>query len=304
MWTGLFIVLRGGVRCRAGSLGVAGSGVGAGSAGSADHELSRCSRDRGLTQRFGGLAAVNDVSLELWHGRIHAVIGPNGAGKSTLINLLSGDLAAHARPRPLGGDDITALQRRTALARRHRAQLPEDQHLPPFTVFENCRLAAQSRAPRAVAACSRRRPLPRDREAAERALELAGLAGSAAPRRRDALARRAAPARDRDGARDRPRGAAARRAARRDGRRGGASGWCSCCGGSKPAHAILLVEHDMDAVFALADVITVMVKGQVLESGRPRRSARARRARAYLGEDGAGGPAGPSSARATREGRP
>lgn len=47
---------------------------------------------RGLTKRFGGLAAVNGVSVDLWRGRIHAVIGPNGAGKSTLTNLLSGDL--------------------------------------------------------------------------------------------------------------------------------------------------------------------------------------------------------------------
>lgn len=47
---------------------------------------------RGLTRRFGGLAAVNQVSLDLWRDRIHAVIGPNGAGKSTLTNLLSGDL--------------------------------------------------------------------------------------------------------------------------------------------------------------------------------------------------------------------
>ena len=47
---------------------------------------------RGLTKRFGGLAAVSDVSLDLWQGKLHAVIGPNGAGKSTLTNLLSGDL--------------------------------------------------------------------------------------------------------------------------------------------------------------------------------------------------------------------
>ena len=45
---------------------------------------------RGLTKRFGGLAAVNDVSLDLWKGRIHAVIGPNGAGKSTLFKLIAG----------------------------------------------------------------------------------------------------------------------------------------------------------------------------------------------------------------------
>ena len=49
-----------------------------------------------LTKRFGGLAAVNDVSIDLWRGRIHAVIGPNGAGKSTLTHLLSGDLTPTA----------------------------------------------------------------------------------------------------------------------------------------------------------------------------------------------------------------
>ena len=51
---------------------------------------------RNLTKRFGGLAAVNDVSVDLWRDRIHAVIGPNGAGKSTLTNLLSGDLVPTA----------------------------------------------------------------------------------------------------------------------------------------------------------------------------------------------------------------
>jgi branched-chain amino acid transport system ATP-binding protein len=62
---------------------------------------------RGLTKRFGGLAAVNDVSLELWLGQIHAVIGPNGAGKSTLANLLSGDLPPTSGRMTLGETDIT-----------------------------------------------------------------------------------------------------------------------------------------------------------------------------------------------------
>ena len=62
---------------------------------------------RHLTKRFGGLAAVNDVSIDLLRGRIHAVIGPNGAGKSTLTNLLSGDLAPTSGQVLLGGGDVT-----------------------------------------------------------------------------------------------------------------------------------------------------------------------------------------------------
>ena len=62
---------------------------------------------RQLTKRFGGLAAVNDVSLDLWLGRIHAVIGPNGAGKSTLTNLLSGDIAPTTGTVILNGEDVT-----------------------------------------------------------------------------------------------------------------------------------------------------------------------------------------------------
>ena len=61
----------------------------------------------GLTKRFGGLAAVNNVSLALWRDRIHAVIGPNGAGKSTLANLLSGDLPPTDGQVMLCGADIT-----------------------------------------------------------------------------------------------------------------------------------------------------------------------------------------------------
>ena len=61
----------------------------------------------GLTRRFGGLAAVSDVSLALSVGELHAVIGPNGAGKSTLANLLSGELAPSSGAVRLGGQDVT-----------------------------------------------------------------------------------------------------------------------------------------------------------------------------------------------------
>ena len=62
---------------------------------------------RGLTKRFGGLAAVHDVTLDLWRERIHAVIGPNGAGKSTLTNLLSGDLPPTSGSVTLAGREVT-----------------------------------------------------------------------------------------------------------------------------------------------------------------------------------------------------
>ena len=63
---------------------------------------------RNLTKKFGGLAAVNDVSVDLWRERIHCVIGPNGAGKSTLTNLLSGDLPPTCGTIALGTHDITS----------------------------------------------------------------------------------------------------------------------------------------------------------------------------------------------------
>ena len=103
-----------------------------------------------LTKRFGGLAAVNEVSVDLWQGRIHAVIGPNGAGKSTLTNLLSGDLAPTTGTVTLGGQDVTGWTpekiSRAGLGRSYQ----KTNIFLPFTVWENVRLAAQSRTPHAA----------------------------------------------------------------------------------------------------------------------------------------------------------
>ena len=176
---------------------------------------------RSLTRRFGGLAAVNDVAIGIEHGRLHAVLGPNGAGKTTLINLLSGDLDASSGSVIYKGEDIT----RHSADRRSRMGIGRSYQktniFPAFTAFENCRLAAQSRAPRALhlfADATAFRPVI---DAAEAALEAAGLARTRRPRRLDALSRRAAPARDRHGPRHAAGGAAARRAARGHGRRRG-----------------------------------------------------------------------------------
>src|SRR4051794_41070577 len=103
-----------------------------------------------LTKRFGGLAAVNGVSLDLHQGRIHAVIGPNGAGKSTLTNLLSGDLPPTAGTITLAGRDVTGWNpekiSRAGLGRSYQ----KTNIFLPFTVWENVRLAAQSREPRSA----------------------------------------------------------------------------------------------------------------------------------------------------------
>ena len=100
---------------------------------------------RGLTRHFGGLAAVNGVSLDAKMGELHAVIGPNGAGKSTLINILSGEIPPSSGSVELLGQDVTAWTQ----PKRARAGLGRSYQrntiYPTFSVFENCRLAAQAR---------------------------------------------------------------------------------------------------------------------------------------------------------------
>ena len=100
-----------------------------------------------LTKRFGGLAAVNEVSINLWRDRIHAVIGPNGAGKSTLTNLLSGDLPPTAGTVTLGTQDVTGWSpERISRAGLGRSYQNTNIFLP-FSVWDNVFLAAQSRDP-------------------------------------------------------------------------------------------------------------------------------------------------------------
>ena len=105
-------------------------------------------RGQGITRRWGGLVAVNDVALELKRGEVHAVIGTNGAGKSTLINILSGEIPPSAGTVQLLGQDVTAWSQ----PKRARAGLGRSYQrttiYPAFSVLENCRLAAQARTPR------------------------------------------------------------------------------------------------------------------------------------------------------------
>jgi len=241
----------------------------------------------GLTRRFGGLAACDGVAIALARGQLHALVGPNGAGKSTLINLLSGDLKPSAGSIGYKGTDIARLppDRRARLGIGRSYQ--KTNIFPAFSVLENARLAAQSRDPRPLAVFADASRDPHSRARALRGLELAGLAASV---ERIAGALSHGEQRQLEIAMvlatepevlllDEPlAGMGADESAR----------MVALLERLASTHAILLVEHDMDAVFALADVITVMVNGQVLESGPPAQiRASAEVQRAYLGHDDA-----------------
>jgi branched-chain amino acid transport system ATP-binding protein len=240
---------------------------------------------RGLTHLFGGLAAVNDVAIALDRGKLHAVLGPNGAGKTTLINLLSGEHIASSGSVTYKGADIT----RESPDRRSRIGIGRSYQktniFAAFTAFENCRLAAQSRAPRALhvfADAFAYRPVG---EMAERALEAAGLAGrghsiasalSHGEQRQLEIAMVLATQPEVLLLDEPLAGMGTEEAAR----------MVDLIKTLAPAHAILLVEHDMDAVFAVADVITVMVNGRVLENGPPMQIRASEAVRdAYLGTE-------------------
>ncbi|MGZ5195097.1 MAG: ABC transporter ATP-binding protein [Ramlibacter sp.] len=237
-----------------------------------------------LTKRFGGLAAVNEVSVELWRGRIHAVIGPNGAGKSTLTNLLSGDITSTAGKILLGERDVTGWSpERISRAGLGRSYQKTNIFLP-FTMWENVRLAAQSRAPHAARWLARADRFPATNEHASRAIELAGLAD-----RKNRIAGTISHGEQRQLEiamslattpqvllLDEPLAGMGTAEAER---------MVQLLLRIKPDHAIMLVEHDMNAVFALADHLTVMVNGQVIASGTPAQvRADANVQSAYLGE--------------------
>ena len=241
-------------------------------------------KGRDITRRWGGLVAVNKVSLDLQRGQVHAVIGTNGAGKSTLINILSGEIPPSDGTVELMGQDVTTWTQpkraRSGLGRSYQ----RNTIYPTFSVFENCRLAAQAAvqkpwlwwqdAQRCEASTSAAHKAARraglddfiDREAGllshgqKRQLEIAmclatnpevllldePLAGMGAEETERMLA---------------------------------------LLGELREGHAILLVEHDMDAVFRVADRITVMVNGSVIASDTPDRIRNnAEVQAAYLGD--------------------
>jgi len=238
------------------------------------HELSR---------RFGGLMAVGGVSLGVAMGEVHAVIGPNGAGKSTFINMLSGDLAPSAGRIVFEGREISGLApervSRLGIGRSYQ----KTNVFPTFTVLENCRLAAQSRLPSSMrffkAADKYEAVIASARDALSKvglqSRERAVVSELSHGERRQVEIAMALATRPRVLLLDEPLAGMGAEESKRI---------TALLRTLATDHAIILVEHDMDAVFALAHTLTVMVNGKVLESGPPAQ-IRASRAvqEAYLG---------------------
>ena len=239
----------------------------------------------GLRKHFGGLVVTDDVTLDVLPGEIHAVIGPNGAGKTTLINLVSGTLAPDEGRVEFAGRDVTRLP----FPRRVRAGLARSFQIttlvPGFSALENVALAVQARSGfsfRFVRPVAREGALNAEAMAAleqvglgARAATVAGALSHGEKRQLEiAIAIATAP---RLLLLDEPLAGAGPEETER---------LIALLRALKQRYAVLLVEHDMQAVFALADRISVLVYGRVVATGdveaiRGNAEVRA----AYLGED-------------------
>jgi len=240
---------------------------------------------RGATKRFGALAATDGVDLDLRSGEIHALIGPNGAGKTTLIHQITGELTpdegtVHFRER-----DITRLpvHRRAMLGLARTYQITNI--FEGFSVIENVSLAVQARSGHSFRFWRRAATI---RELCEPAMEVLSLVGLA-----DWADRPAASLSHGDQRKvaiamalamnpevlllDEPLAGMGPRSSR---------DLIDVLDGLRGTHALLLVEHDMDAVFSLADRISVLVYGRIIASGRPEAIREDPGVmEAYLGED-------------------
>jgi branched-chain amino acid transport system ATP-binding protein len=238
-----------------------------------------------LSKSFGALVASDDVSIDLRAGEIHALIGPNGAGKSTLIKQIAGELKPDTGTIHFAGQDITATDA-VARARMGLARTFQVSSLvPEFSVLQNVILAVQ--------AVSRRtfrffRPVLGDADLVEPAmaqLKRVGLDHRAAMKaadishgeRRQLEMAVALALKPRAFLLDEPMAGMGPE---------GSKNLTGFLDGLRHEAPILLVEHDMDAVFALADRISVLVYGRIIATGSVediRNNDDVRRA--YLGED-------------------
>ena len=237
-----------------------------------------------LVRRFGGVIATDHVSLDVGQGELHAIIGPNGAGKTTLISQLTGQLSPNSGTIHFAGADITRLPafRRSALGLARSFQITS--LLPDFTASDNVALAAQAHDGHSFYFWGNARKESALRNAALAALKRVGL-----EHRADVVVSRLSHGEQRElelavALATKPQlllldepmaGLGTTESAR----------MVKLLQELRREVTIVLVEHDMDAVFALADRITVLVYGRVIASGAPaaiRQNEEVRRA--YLGD--------------------
>ncbi len=237
-----------------------------------------------LQKNYGALRVTDGVSLDVRAGEFHALIGPNGAGKTTLIGQIAGQISPDGGRILFAGEDIGALPAHARARRGLARSFQITNLLPDFTALENVALAAQARAGSSFRFF---RPAARDEALnarAEAALEDVGLAARARVRasalahgeRRALELAMALVQQPRLLLLDEPMAGTGREET---------AALTRMLESLRGSHAILLVEHDMEAVFALADRISVLVYGRVIACGTPAeiRSDPAVR-EAYLGD--------------------
>ncbi|ESR26840.1 ABC transporter ATP-binding protein [Lutibaculum baratangense] len=240
-----------------------------------------------LNKSFGALRVTDDVSLQVMPGELHAIIGPNGAGKTTLLHQVSGLLASDGGTVRFGGEDITGLPMHARVHRGIARTFQITSILPGFTALENVALAVQGRSGssfRFFGIASREQAL---NDEAASLLDLVGLAaradlgaGTLSHGEKRALEIAIALAtKPRLLLLDEPLAGMGHEESNKV---------IEILRSLKGRYAIVLIEHDMDAVFALADRVTVLSYGRVIASGDPAvvRSSPEVRA-AYLGDEAA-----------------
>lgn len=238
-----------------------------------------------LTRRFGGLTAVDHVSMRVAEGEVRAVIGPNGAGKSTLFNLITGILAPSHGTVSFAGESVTGLSAPRICQRGIARTFQLTALFPEMSARENVRLAAQAREPRRWQFYGGRAVFETASERADAALERLGLS---------AIAHRPAGLLSHGDQRllevamalaqepqllllDEPtQGLSVEETAQA----------VETLSGLFAEHrmTVLLVEHDMEVVFRLAQRITVLHRGAVIADGLPEAIKQDERVQgAYLG---------------------
>jgi branched-chain amino acid transport system ATP-binding protein len=225
-------------------------------------------RVENLLRRFGGIVATDNLSLDIARGELHAIIGPNGAGKTTLISQLIGQLRPSAGTIRFAGQDVTHLPawKRSHLGLARSFQITS--LLPNFTAADNVALAAQARDGHSFRFFGNAR-----KESGLRGTALAALARVGLAERADVVVSRLSHGEQRElelavALATRPQlllldepmaGLGATESAR----------MVKLLADLRKEVTIVLVEHDMNAVFALADRITVLVYGRVIASDVP-----------------------------------
>jgi branched-chain amino acid transport system ATP-binding protein len=225
-------------------------------------------RLQGLSKSFGSLVVTDDVTLDIHAGEMHALIGPNGAGKTTLINQISGLIAPDAGAVMFGGGDVTALPPQARALRGMSRTFQISSILPGFAVLDNVALAVQAQAGSSFRFFGNAAAEPALNIPAMTALEQAGIAHRAGVRagelshgERRALELAIALAmRPRLLLLDEPMAGIGREETER---------LVDLLLRLKGQLTMILVEHDMAAVFALADRISVLIRGRLLTTGSP-----------------------------------